>query len=101
MNRFAPSEEVVLHCDVPGCQAQLSIVFDVSRSEHDWGRVSVYEDWNHNIEALATRDKVIGMKLATAVRDYDLCAEHYRGLRAFLEGTLRERPSGWRMVGVQ
>ncbi len=66
MTNFAPSEEFQLLCDVPGCQAQLSMVADVPRSEHGWGRVSVYDDSINN--------------------DYDLCPEHYKALKAVLRG---------------
>lgn len=64
---FAPSEEYTLLCDVPGCQAGVSMVAEVARAEHDWGRCSVYQ----------------GVLGAT---DYDLCPQHYKALRAVLEG---------------
>jgi hypothetical protein len=66
VSQFAPSEEFTLHCDVPGCQASVSMVADVPRSAHGWGRVSLYED--------------------PLVRDYDLCAEHYLQVTGVLWG---------------
>lgn len=64
MTDFAPSEEFQLLCDVPTCPAQLSMVADVPRSEHGWGRLSVYDD-------------------ATA-SDYDLCPVHYQAVLGIL-----------------
>lgn len=70
MTNPAPSEEFVLHCDVAGCPAQLSMVAGVARSEHGWGRVSAYGDDN-------------------SAQDYDLCTEHHAAMNAVLEGRLR------------
>lgn len=67
---FAPSEEMVLHCDVPGCEASVSMVSGVPRSEHDWGRLSVYGDGSFGPDTTST--------------DYDLCAEHYRAVKDVL-----------------
>lgn len=67
----APSEEFILHCDIPGCEAQLSMVAGIPRSEHGWGRCTIHtplsSDWSFG-------------------QNYDLCAQHYRGLRDFLDG---------------
>ena len=71
---FAPSEEYVLHCDVPVCPAQLSMVSGVNRSEHGWGRVSAY---GGTIEP----DYVV-----TEVADYDLCPVHYQEVLSVLRG---------------
>lgn len=65
---FAPSEEFVLHCDIPGCQASVSLVGGVARSAHGWGRVSIYAD--------ASADTA----------DYDLCSEHYLQVTSVLWG---------------
>jgi hypothetical protein len=61
MTDFAPSEEFALFCDVPGCSGALSMVAGVSRDQHGWGRITVYDD-----------------------ADYDLCPEHYRQIREVL-----------------
>lgn len=66
MVRSAPSEEFTLHCDIPGCEAALSMVSEVARSEHGWGRITIY----HNV-----------------LGDYDLCAEHYRQVMDILGGS--------------
>lgn len=67
-NDFAQSEEYAILCDVKGCQASLCMVSGISRSQHDWGRVSVYP------EGLGT------------VKDFDLCAPHFRNVMNVLEG---------------
>jgi hypothetical protein len=72
MTDFAPSEEHTLICDVPNCQAALSMVSGVPRSEHGWGRISLYG-------GTAAADYVV-----TEVRDYDLCAGHYKAVMAVL-----------------
>ena len=46
------------------------MVSGVSRSQHDWGRVSVYQ-------------KGLGLNLA---KDYDLCSKHFRNVMNVLEG---------------
>lgn len=66
---FAPSEEMILHCDVPGCPSQLSMIAGIPRAEHRWGRVTMYETapelpWG----------------------DYDLCSDHFKALQAVLRG---------------
>ena len=64
---FGPSEELGLLCDVCQCDAALSMISGVDRSEHDWGRLSVYLPYE-------------------GVRDYDLCQEHYNAVTDVLEG---------------
>lgn len=65
---FAPSEEMVLHCDVRGCEAQLSMVADLPRAKHGWGRATIYHDGS------LTGDH------------YDLCFEHFPAVLAVLAG---------------
>lgn len=60
MTEYAQTEELQLICDIPYCQSQLSLISGVDRSEHGWGRISVY--------ATPTDPYT--------VRDYDLCQEH-------------------------
>ena len=72
--RVAPSEEYVLHCDVPTCPAQLSMVAGVNRSEHGWGRISAYG-------GTITPDYI-----TTEVSDYDLCSVHYQEVLTVLRG---------------
>lgn len=67
MTNPAPSDEAILHCDIPGCEAQLSMVNGVPRFEHGWGRSTVYEG-------------------AQNVKDYDLCPTHFKALSAVLAG---------------
>lgn len=62
---MAPAEEFVLHCDTPDCEASLSMVSGVPRSEHGWGRMSVYLDGG--------------------IRDYDLCTEHWKQLKQHIQ----------------
>lgn len=69
MTDFAPSEEFSLLCDVEGCEAALSMVADVARVEHGWGRVTLYDSTE---------------KLPWG--DYDLCQQHYRAVQDVLEG---------------
>lgn len=66
----APSEEFVLHCDIPTCPAQLAMVGGVPRSEHGWGRLSLYDDYH-------------GEGLFGA-RDYDLCQVHLEEVKRVL-----------------
>lgn len=68
MTEPAPSEESVLHCDIPGCEQQLSMVNGVPRFEHGWGRTTIYEG-------------------AQDIKDYDLCPQHFKALTAVLKGT--------------
>lgn len=65
---FAPSEEMTLHCDVRGCEAQLSMVADLPRAKHGWGRATIYHDGS------LTGDH------------YDLCFEHFPAVLAVLAG---------------
>lgn len=67
---FAPSEEFTLLCDVGDCEASLSMVSEIERSEHRWGRISVYE---------AT--KAVGFPVT---KDFDLCALHYAAIKEVL-----------------
>lgn len=67
MTNPAPSDEAILHCDIPGCEAQLSMVNGVPRFEHGWGRTTVYEG-------------------AQNIKDYDLCPTHFKALTAVLAG---------------
>jgi hypothetical protein len=59
------SEEYTLLCDVPECEAAVAMVSEVARSEHGWGRVSLYTD-------------------ATDTQDYDLCPQHLKAMRSVL-----------------
>ena len=68
MTNPAPSEEAVLHCDIPGCDQQLSMVNGVPRFEHGWGRSTVYTS-------------------GESYTDYDLCPQHFKALEAVLKGT--------------
>lgn len=63
---YAQSEEFTLHCDIPQCTAQLSMVAGIARSEHNWGRISIYHD-------------------QPAPQDMDLCPRHYREMLAAIE----------------
>lgn len=65
MTDFAPSEEFTLHCDVPGCTAGVSMVSEVARAEHGWGRISLY---------------------AAVGGDMDLCPRHLKAVWAVLKG---------------
>ena len=67
MTNPAPSDEAILHCDIPGCEAQLSMVNGVPRFEHGWGRTTVYEG-------------------AQNIKDYDLFPTHFKALTAVLAG---------------
>ena len=67
MTNPAPSDEAILHCDIPGCDQQLSMVNGVPRFEHGWGRVTVYGEQQ-------------------VVTDYDLCIAHNKALDAVLKG---------------
>ena len=68
MTNPAPSDEAILHCDIPGCEAQLSMVNGVPRFEHGWGRSTIYSG-------------------AQETTDYDLCPQHFTALEAVLKGT--------------
>lgn len=83
----APSEEFVLHCDVKGCQAQVSMVSGVTRSEHDWGKAIVC--LNQPPPTLRDGTPIISGVPLEDWGDYDLCPEHYRGLKDFLGGPPR------------
>jgi hypothetical protein len=72
--KVAPSEEMIIHCDIPGCEAQVSMVSNVARKEHGWGRLSVYTD--------PGAAGVVGH----AVTDHDLCVEHNQQVTAVLRG---------------
>jgi len=63
---FAPSEEYTLLCDVPDCEASVAMVSGVDRSEHRWGRISVYTN---------------GL---TFPDDYDLCPTHFSAIKDVL-----------------
>ena len=56
----APSEEFILHCDVPGCWGQLSMIADIPRKDHGWGCINVG---------------------GTVTGDYDLCPVHLQKLK--------------------
>ena len=56
----APSEEFVLHCDVPGCWGQVSTLSGIAREEHGWGLVTLG---------------------GTLDGDYDLCPVHLQKLK--------------------
>ena len=68
MTNPTPSDEAILHCDIPGCEAQLSMVNGVPRFEHGWGRSTIYSG-------------------AQEIKDYDLCVTHFKALDAVLKGT--------------
>jgi hypothetical protein len=57
-DQFAPSEEMQIFCDVPKCDAVLSMVAGVPRSEHGWGRATIYDGISDS-------------------RNYDLCTDHF------------------------
>jgi hypothetical protein len=65
-NRFAPSEELPLYCDVLICPAVLTMVSGVDRAEHGWGRISVYSG-------------------PYGQTDWDLCPEHFGAVVAVLQ----------------
>lgn len=66
MTHAAPSEEFSLLCDVVGCHSALSMVSGVPRSEHGWGRMSLYDD----------RATPVGGLSFSQAQDYDLCPHH-------------------------
>lgn len=67
----APSQEFTLLCDVPGCDAALSMVAGVPREDHGWGRMSFYRE-NQAI-------------------DYDLCLEHSKKVTEALGGQILDK----------
>lgn len=73
MTSAAPSEEIGLLCDIPGCESSLSLISGVDRSEHGWGRITVYQGLS-------------GGSSFPMTCDYDLCTLHNRALNQVLQG---------------
>jgi hypothetical protein len=75
-NEFAPSEEYSLHCDARGCEAGLSMLSEIPRQWHGWGRISLYSDVGGDMDLCPTHLKAIWAVLGATENSFAETCPH-------------------------